>query len=355
MKKVLYVTVKVVPYRTKFFNEWSKCCDLTVAYETGKSGFRDSKWANSEELEHKTIFLDESRGVSAYVRLFRLLCGDWDAIVVGCCNIGMERIAVLFLRLMHIPFILNFDGESFFEGNTIRAKLKRWFVKGAKLYLIAGEQSKSNLEKFVKAPVIPYYFSSLYKREIGFLPIDMSDRKSFVLVVGQYLYCKGLDVILKVALRDSSIKYKFVGMGVRQDLFIKDYDADVSKASNVEFIPFLQKKELEEEYKKCALLVLPSRQECWGLVINESASFGTPIVSTYGSGAAVEFLQNDYPQYLVKPGDEESLYKAIKLCLSESTKEYSSFLIDKAEKYTIEKMVECHNKALKCMDFDNKV
>lgn len=344
MKKVLYLTVKIVPYRTKFFNEWSKYCDLTVAYETGKSGFRDSKWANSEELKHKTVFLDECRGISAYVRLFRLLCGDWDAIVVGCCNIGMERIVVLFLRLMHIPFILNFDGESFFEGNTIRAKLKRWFVKGAKLYLIAGEQSKSNLEKFVKAPVIPYYFSSLFRKEILFLSEKTSERESFVLVVGQYFPYKGMDIIFKVALMDRNIRYKFVGMGARQDLFMKDHD--VADATNVEFIPFLQKKDLEEEYKRCALFVLPSRRECWGLVINEAASSGTPIVSTYGSGAAVEFLQNDYSQYLVKPGDKEALYKAIKQCLAESTEEYEKFLIAKAKKYTIEEMVNCHNEIL---------
>ena len=131
-------------------------------------------------------------------------------------------------------------------------------------------------------------------------------------------------------------------MGVRQDLFMKEQE--VPDVSNIEFIPFLQKKDLEEEYKRCSLFVLPSRQECWGLVINEAASFGTPIVSTSGSGAAVEFLQNAYPQYLALPGDEESLYRIIKDCLSQPTDVYRAYLMDKAKKYTIEEMVESHNR-----------
>lgn len=345
MKKVLYLTIKTVPYRTRFFNELSKFCDLTVAYETSNAKYRDGKWAASEELKHKAIFLDEGGGtVSSYIKMFKLLRGDWDAVVIGCWNLGMERVAVLFMRLWRIPFVLNFDGESFFEGNSLKAKLKRWFVEGAENYLIAGEKSKLNLQKFIKAQITPYYFSPLLAKEISSHPVGISAREPFVLVIGQYFPYKGMDVILKVALMDRSIKYKFIGMGVRQELFMKDFG--VSEISNIEFIPFLQKKELEEEYKKCALLVLPSRQECWGLVINEAASFGTPIVSTWGSGAAVEFLQDDYPQYLAAPGDEGSLYNAIKRCLSESTEEYSNYLIGKARKYTIERMVDCHNDVL---------
>lgn len=347
MKKILYITVMVSPYRTRFFNEWAKYCDLTVVYEYEGYGVRNSQWVSGERINHNAIFITEDTGTfMSYVRLFNLLKKDWDVVVIGCWNQRMEKWLVPYMRLMRIPFVLNFDGESFFEGETFKAKLKKWFVKGAKLYLTAGEKSKESLEKFIKKPIVPYYFSSLYKKEISLLPMDMSGREPFVLVVGQYLYCKGIDVVLRVALRDPNIKYKFIGMGVRQDLFMKDYEVDISRASNIEFIPFLQKKELEVEYKKCAVFVLPSRQECWGLVINEAASFGTPIVSTYGSGAAVEFLQDDYSQYLAEPGDEASLYKAIKQCLSESTEEYRKYLVAKAKKYTIEEMVDCHNKAL---------
>lgn len=131
-------------------------------------------------------------------------------------------------------------------------------------------------------------------------------------------------------------------MGKRTDLFIKETGAD--KLPNVEIVPFLQKRDLEQEYLKCAVMVLPSRQECWGLVINEAASFGTPIVSTWGSGAAVEFFSDDYPQFLAKPGNIKELYDKIRNCMEEDNKPYSDFLIKKSKEYTIDKQVRAHLK-----------
>ena len=38
--------------------------------------------------------------------------------------------------------------------------------------------------------------------------------------------------------------------------------------------------DLYKEYQQCKCVLLPSKKECWGLVINEAASFGCPIIST---------------------------------------------------------------------------
>lgn len=78
------------------------------------------------------------------------------------------------------------------------------------------------------------------------------------------------------------------------------------------------------------------------MVVNEAASFGTPIVSTWGSGAAVEFLSEAYPQYLAKPGDAASLYKCIKKCLESDNTSYSEYLRMKSEEYSIEISVQKH-------------
>ena len=108
-------------------------------------------------------------------------------------------------------------------------------------------------------------------------------------------------------------------------------------------IPFLKKDLLDEEYKHCSMLLLPTRQECWGLVVNEAASFGTPIVSTWGSGAAVEFLSDRYPQYLAKVGDVASIMHTVKTCLSANdNQEYGKYLMEKSLNYNIERMVEEH-------------
>jgi glycosyltransferase involved in cell wall biosynthesis len=111
---------------------------------------------------------------------------------------------------------------------------------------------------------------------------------------------------------------------------------------NIEIIPFLQKEDLNNEYKRCALMLLPTRQESWGLVVNEAASFGTPIVSTYGSGAAVEFLSDKYTKYLAEPNDVDSLYSCVRQCLADNSTEYSKYLKAFSRNYSIERSVSLH-------------
>ena len=108
----------------------------------------------------------------------------------------------------------------------------------------------------------------------------------------------------------------------------------------------MNKEDLNKEYQKAKVLFLPSRQECWGLVVNEAASFGTPIVSTVGSGAAVEFL-NEYPEkYIFTQDDEEGMYNAIKKLVNNDCEAYSDYLRRKSLNYSIEKMEAAHEKAL---------
>ena len=111
---------------------------------------------------------------------------------------------------------------------------------------------------------------------------------------------------------------------------------------NIEIIPFMQTNEMFMEFKKCKMLLLPSRKECWGLVVNEAASFGTPIVSTYGSGAAVEFLSPQYKCYLAKPNDVNDLLNKVVNCYENDNKNYSEYLLEKSALYTIEKSVQIH-------------
>ncbi len=190
--------------------------------------------------------------------------------------------------------------------------------------------------------MIPYYFSSLSQQEVADHAVATCQRDDRILVVGQYFDYKGMDVALGAARLDRSLRYLFVGMGGRTELFQREQDVP----ENVEVIPFLQKQELEEQYRRCAMLVLPTRQECWGLVVNEAASFGTPIVSTWGSGGAVEFLGDAYPQYLAQPGDPQSLLAAIRLLRSSDTSAHSRYLLEKSAKYHIEHSVQVHLEAL---------
>lgn len=345
MKKVLYISNIEVPYRTRFFNELAKECDLTVVYERKKSTNRDEKWSSGVERNFNIIYLRgiNIRSENAFsMEIVRYLLGDFDEIIVGCINSPVQAMAILVMRLLRIPYVLNLDGEPFLNQNNLKTRLKKFILKGAKKYLVAGEKAAQSLKTFlVDEAVVPYYFSSLTEQEI----IDhrarasMCVRNQTVLVVGQNYDYKGMDAALEAARMDPSIHYKFVGMGKRTVQFVEAH----SIPDNVEIIPFLQKEELEKEYQTCGMLVLPSRQECWGLVINEAASYGMPIISTWGSGAAVEFIGDCFPEYLAQPGVPESLLLSVRRAIAEIPNDtYCNYLLAVSRKYTIEACVRAY-------------
>lgn len=347
MKKVLYLTNIEVPYRVRFFNELAKHCELTVMYERWKSANRDNKWASAEEKHYAVEYLDGRNLGDEYgfsFRIIDLIKRGWDAVVVGCYNSKVQMLAMAYMRMHSIPFLINLDGEPFIGRGDIKAFVKKRMLNGAKAYLTAGVKAGDSLGKAVGEDkrIIPYYFSSLTDEEIARNARSDMKRENFILVVGQYFDYKGMDVAFRAACMDKTIRYKFVGMGKRTELFLQEMG---NIPNNIEVIPFLQKKELEEEYKKCAILLLPTRQECWGLVVNEAASFGTPIVSTWGSGAAAEFLGDAYPQYLAQPDDTNSLLECVRKSLKADNSEYSIYLKEVSKKYSIEKSVDVHLKA----------
>lgn len=350
MKKVLYLSNIEVPYRVRFFNELAQYCDLTVLYERELSSNRNAQWAKSEEIKYRAKYLQGIKiaGESAFsFGVLKEIFVEYDVIIVGCYNSPVQMMAILAMRLMRKPYIINLDGEPFLGGTGIKAKLKRFFLSGAQKYLVAGEKSAQSVKEIAgKKEIIPYYFSSLSEQEVREHAKAASEYKrgNTILVVGQYFDYKGMDLALEAARLDLSLRYKFVGMGSRTEQFLKDFEGRIP--NNVEIIPFLQKQDLEKEYQSCAMLALPSRQECWGLVINEAASFGMPIISTWGSGAAVEFLADDYPQFLAKPGDPEDLLRCIQCCHSQKARAgYQVHLLKKAAEHTIEKSVQAHLRA----------
>lgn len=348
MKKILYISNIEVPYRVRFFNELAKHCDLTVLYERERSSNRNSDWTKSVCRSYRIKYLHGikvGRENSFSLGILKEIFSGYDRIIVGCYNSPVQMMTILALRLCRKKYIVNLDGEPFLDGSGLKAKLKRFFLRGAAAYLAAGEKAAASLRSYVNKPVVAYPFSSLTKQELEANRAAAANcrRDDTVLVVGQYFDYKGMDVALEAARLDPSLHYQFVGMGGRTELFRQEQQVP----GNVELIPFLQKQELEQAYQSCAMLVLPSRQECWGLVVNEAASFGTPIVSTWGSGAAVEFLGENYPQYLARPGDGADLLRCIRQCRDDrGTEAYSRFLLEKSKDHHIENNVQACLEAL---------
>lgn len=113
---------------------------------------------------------------------------------------------------------------------------------------------------------------------------------------------------------------------------------------NVHFVGFGSKDILTEYYKAADLFVLPTREDTWGLVINEAISFGLPVITTGRCVAGTELVHCGENGYIVPVNDSIALGERIMEVLSNSElcSRVSQRSLEIANKYTIENMAAEH-------------
>ena len=84
-----------------------------------------------------------------------------------------------------------------------------------------------------------------------------------------------------------SVVLKIVGSGIEEDYLKKKYSSD-----KVLFLGKLFNDDLIREFKNSSCLVIPSKFEPWGLVVNEALSSGLPVISTKEVGANYDLIQS---------------------------------------------------------------
>lgn len=349
--RVLYMSAGPVPYRVSFFDLLAKRVELTVLYERRNAAGRAKEYLVDSGYGFNAVFCDDLGARNEFekgcVALRLIRTGHYDLVVIGGYNTVAGMVCLLALRCMRQRYLVNVDGF-FFPGKDAKRRFRDWLIRGADGYLIAGDHTGDALQSVVgDAPIFHYGFSSLTKDELIARRGDTySGGEGFVLCVGQYAPYKGIDVLLDVAELIPGQRFVIVGSARKADMLLADVFA--RRLSNVEVIAYIPFSELGSWYRRCAVCVLPSRQECWGLVVNEAASFGTPVVSTWGAGAAVEFMGDFRPEYLAEPGDVRSLKNCIERVLALSTEERILFgrqLQSRGLGYSIEKTVDEHVEA----------
>lgn len=120
------------------------------------------------------------------------------------------------------------------------------------------------------------------------------------LYVGRFEIEKGVDILARawnnLVLKNESKDWglTLIGNGSLHD--------SLSTLPKIEVINFLNPEKLGEEIVKYGCLILPSRNEQWGVVLHEFTMAGFPIICSDVSGAAPVFLVKGYNGNIFKSG-----------------------------------------------------
>ena len=99
------------------------------------------------------------------------------------------------------------------------------------------------------------------------------------------------------------------------------------KLPNVKIVGFKNQQELKVIYQKSFLLIVPSKYETWGLVINEAMASGLPVICSKNCSSSRDLIINGKTGYVYNLGDIKFLKKII-IELSENKKKYLYILMN---------------------------
>ena len=358
MKRVLFLTNYPSPYRVHFFDELGKYMDVTVLYSDRVEDMKHRNAAWFEEGEHgfQTVRLTPKLRVGRRYLCFDVLPWlkkDFDAIVVCGYSSPTAILAMAWLRLHKVPFYMEVDGGLIRQDSKLKHFVKQSLVCLANQWLSSGVHTTKYLVHYgaKEERVIHYPFSSLYEKDILKEPLSQEakealrlvlgiEEKYMILAIGQFIHRKGFDVLLHAAKKlDPEIGIYIVGgettdeyRRLREELGLR----------NVHFLEFQKKERLALLYKAADLFVLPTREDIWGLVINEALAYGLPTITTDRCVAGLELIEDGVNGYVVPVGDEEALAEKIQAVLKSDLTEMGKAALEKVRSYTLENMAKTH-------------
>ncbi len=357
MKSVLFITNLPTPYRVDFYRELGKLCNLTVVTEARRASDLHFNWNDDRTETFRLYCLNEGNLDEKKVNwsiLSYLQKGRYDVVVVSCYHTSTGMLSLAALKAKGIPYVFETDGGMIASKETALKKMcKTALIRGAKTYFSPSAGSDDYLAYYgaKRERIYRYPFSSLCDADIVSHPLSVEEKQTIraklgireekmILAVGQFIPRKGFDILMEAAKdmdRGTGI-YIVGGKPTEEYLELqKRYGL-----TQVHFEGFKTKDELAGYFKASDLFVHPTREDIWGLVINEAMAYGLPVVTTKKCVAGVELISDK--ECLVDVEDSAQLRGIMETLMNDGLRRCRLGVenLRKISGYTVEKMVEAH-------------
>lgn len=371
-KKLLIINSGYIEARKILYEKIVDEFDVSFLFVTGIN-----KELMSKKIRNKSNFLDfEGKripeiGIKGTLRLFFkirkvLLIEKPDFILTSTHHPIHSKIAFLFSRIYKIKFIVWSEtwreNPNFSFIMDLYHVFSKYVLKNADANLVHGTTQKEYCMKLgiPEEKIFVFHIQSRDFKDIVTKNKIRKDKEKVILFVGRLNKQKGIFYLLKSFKRiENEIKNSelwLVGEG-RDEEYFKELTNEL-ELKNVKFYGHIKTRDLANFYKAADVFVLPSYIykgiiEGWGLVLNEAASMGLPIISTDAVGARKDLVKDGENGFIIKNGDEFELYKSIKKILldDEMRKRMSKKSRKIFEKFNdVNKSVEALRKAIEYSD-----
>jgi L-malate glycosyltransferase len=215
-----------------------------------------------------------------------------------------------------------------FERSLRRECMKALLLRPFAAAIVGGARQAAYLRLlgFRRRPVLPGYdgVDTARVRSLGAAAEAIPFPERRFAFVGRFVDKKALPSLIAAYRRYRDLagpaahRLMLVGGG-EQEPAVRELIAGCDLAPWVEITGFVQADEVARRLAGALALVLPSREEQWGLVVNEALALGLPVVVSEPVGARDALVRNLVNGFVVEPGSVESLARALLALSDEET------------------------------------
>lgn len=360
--KVLWIANIPSPYRVDFYNELGKKIELTVLFERYFAKDRDKKWTHdsfrhfhAECINAFPLGVDKSISLKG-VRYIKN--NKYDLIVITGHSSPTVIAIIEYCQYKKIKYIMEYDGGFYQKDGIMKKMIKKHLLGKAAAHLTTCDMHIKYLKEIgISADSIyKYPFTSIRENEIIATPLSCDKKTELrqklglrgervVISVGRFNYNdgegKGFDLLFRIAELLSDIHFYIIGDDPSERYITWKNSKNLN---NLSFIPFQIKSDLFEYYYAADLMVLLTRGDIWGLVINEAMACGLPVITTDCCIAGVEMIRDGINGYIVPANTYMEAMEHIRAFFENDTekKQMSEQCIKTAHEYTVTRMAQRH-------------
>ncbi|HFF9317053.1 glycosyltransferase family 4 protein [Clostridium perfringens] len=314
------------PYKSLQMKEFSEISGVNLNIYYTEPSNNKIKW-EEKKLELNEYNLKEIHFLKRYKIIFNLglksIVKNNDIILIS----GYDQLSMIFTsilcKLNKKPYVVFFDGISVSKidsnENYFKKIIKKQVIKNSFAAMANGEIGKRYLNEKLGYDLGKIYnqFLSVDSKSILSLKKNsfkyrMTLREKYnidkneivVLYSGRLIEKKNILTLIKAIseIKEYNIRLFITGGGELEKNIIEICKDKNIKLTITGFIG--NQKELFKHYFLADMLVLPSIDEPWGLVVNEAMTADLPVIVSKECGCSLDLIENGVNGFIIDPLDK---------------------------------------------------
>ena len=334
--KIFSIELELAPYKFDLWNEFTNSGKFNItAFFTEEKNYEKDASHNYLSFPKANFIFSVESGKTIKSKLFSIffilknvLKHKYDYVYIAGYNHFVTFTSVLFCVLLRKKFLMKTDMIVFREGNYIKNLIKKNILKSAYRALVCNLLFSD--QKFIERQrnifQFPYYVSTqrLLNDEPKYKPPWLNDLlnkdKIIIFVSSRLIPRKGCDILLKAfnkLERINNVILLIEGDGSEYDSlneFIQNNDLN----DYVKLLGFSQYKMHSWLIRNSDIVIVPSHEDNWGIVVDEGLKLNKMVISTYATGSAVTLIENGVNGYLYESSNSRELTKLMDHCITKA-------------------------------------